>query len=60
MYMVKNVLFYCAVESLYILFFIFRGNVVRKWYLYRIWESDKWVEGSKKKKKNEYFDEEIS
>ena len=47
----KNAPSHCAAESLHILLFILRGNAARKWHLYRIWESDKWAEGSKKKKK---------
>lgn len=45
----KNAPSHCAAESLHILLFILRGNAARKWHLYRIWESDKWAEGSKKK-----------
>lgn len=48
----KNAPSHCAAESLHILLFILCRNAARKWHLYRIWESDKWAEGSKKKKKS--------
>lgn len=51
----KNAPSHCAAESLHILLFILCRNAARKWHLYRIWESDKWAEGSKKKKKRVFW-----
>lgn len=51
----KNAPSHCAAESLHILLFILCGNAARKWHLYGIWESDKWAEGSKKKKKGVFW-----
>lgn len=46
----KNAPSHCAVESLHILLLTLRGNSARKWYLFRIWESDKWPENNKQTK----------